>query len=288
MIVKISNNVSLRYFPYFTEDVKFEEGVHKKFMLKCQQVVKNSESVLITNKNNIVPDLKIEYAQEKRRKKVLFSANRQDLIKYTEKYDDIFDIYPMESIDFKPIDFVIDDNYKWVVFTSKRAVEFFLARVKIRYFCDKKIAAIGSKTAEVLKSRGLYMNFVPEKFYSADAAEFLKDKEDVAVISAKKHTHAYDDMENIQVIPVYENVIPKNIYNFDYDIDFDYGLFSAPSTFWHIKEVFGDKIIKRIKNIIAIGETTKDYIESCGYKTDIPEKSTFDDMFLYLKDREKL
>ncbi len=281
MRIGVSNTLPLNYFPYLDTTVKPLKSVNRRFLLKCKTLSQESADVILSGKADKA-DIVFKHNRSKEKTiKVLFSANKEDLIKYISLYDEQMDIYPVDSLEFKGVDFVIDDNYCWVVFTSKRAVDFFLSRVNSRFFCSKKIAAVGQKTSERLKQYGFKMDYVPEDYYAESLIEFLKDKERVLVISPVKYSKAFDELSNIKVMPVYENVIPKTISYYEYkNIVFDFGLFTSPSAFWHIKEAFGGfGFADNIKRIIAIGKTTKSYIESCGFEAQMPDKATIKDMF---------
>ena len=61
------------------------------------------------------------------------------------------------------------EQYTWVIFTSQNGVKLFFEQVKnkqidYRKFADIKFAALGSGTAECLKSYGIYPDFVPSAF----------------------------------------------------------------------------------------------------------------------------
>ena len=287
MIISAAGDLPLSYFPVLTQPVKPDDDVNRKFLLKCETLVKKDEEIILQGDINKASDIVFEYKQKKSANKysVLFSANREDLVRYTSLYDGQLDIYPVDSLEFKPIDFVVDDSCLWVVFTSKRAVDFFLEKINVRFFCSKKIAAVGSKTAEKLNKYGFKMDYVPDEFYGASLIEFLKDKENVLVVAPEKYNKSFDELKNVKIVPVYENVISKNIDYYRYDDRwFDFGLFSSPSAFWHIKEALKSfDFAKRIKKIIAIGKTTKNYIESCGFNAEMPDKATIKDMFEYIK-----
>jgi len=285
MRIGVSNNLPLKYFPYLKDGVKPLKSVNRKFLLKCAALQRKDADIVLSSCFNKA-DISFRYDKKlKNRPKVMFSANREDLIRYISMYDEMLDIYPVDSLDFRGIDFVVDDNCCWVVFVSKRAVDFFFSKVNARFVCSKRIAAVGNKTAERLNRYGFKMDYVPEDFYADSLIEFLKDKERVLVVAPVKYNKAFDELKNIKVLPVYENIIPETISYYEYkNIEFDFGLFTSPSAFWHIKEAFGGfDFAKRIKKIVAIGKTTKNYIESCGFEAHIPQKATIADMFEYIK-----
>lgn len=284
MIIDVSGSLPLKYFPYLNAKVKADKSVNKKFLLKCARPVESKEDVFLTDGTGnadivLHSSVNIDYKAS-----LLFSANREDLICYTEKYDGIFDIYPVDSLKFEPVDFVVEDSCEWVVFTSKRAVDFFFERVNSRFFCFKKIAAVGAMTAKRLVDKGFKMDYVPDEFYGESLIEFLKDKDNVLIISPLKYNKSFDELVNVKVMPVYQNVTSDNIKFYRYDRVFDFGLFTSPSAFWHIKEAFGSfDFARSINRIIAIGKTTKNYIESCGFEAEIPNRATIQDMFEYIE-----
>ncbi len=281
MKVSVDRVLPLKMFPYFNECVWFDEGLDRRFLLKCA-CLDESGAFFITHEKG--GDIEFSCrSKPRKRARVLFSANRDDLIRYTELYDSELEIFPVESMEFRALDFIIENRADWVVFTSKRAVEFFFKKVPVRFLCDKKVAAVGDKTARELMKRGFKLDFVPEEFYGASLVEFLKDKGRLIVITALKYNKIYDELDNVRVVSVYENVIPERIKFFKPEGGFDFGLFSSPSAFWHMKEAFGGyAFATKIDRIVAIGRTTKNYIESCGFSAEMPDRATIEDMFKYV------
>jgi len=281
--ISVSRSFPLKFFPTIENGVWFEDGFDRRFLLKCNSIDENSYDFFLTH--SLEGDIEFSCGDMVKKPRVLFSANKSDLIKYTEIYDSCLDIFPVESMEFRAIDFIIDSKVDWVVFTSKRAVEFFFKRVSVRFMCDKKLAAVGDKTAYALMEKGFRLDYVPEEFYGSSLVDFLKDKGKLLVITAAKYNKIYDELDNVIVVPVYENVIPERIKYFEPKGEFDFGLFSSPSAFWHIKEAFGSyEFAKNIKRLVAIGKTTKSYIESCGFEAEMPEKATIDSIFKYVLD----
>ncbi|WP_022671166.1 uroporphyrinogen-III synthase [Hippea alviniae] len=282
MRVGISKSLPLKLTPVF-DSVWFDNDLDRKYLLKACKIDKENYSAFLTHDVDSA-DISIETKLKPFYKaKVLFSANREDLIRYTQMFDEIFDIHPVYSMKFEGIEFMVESKVDWVVFTSKRAVEFFFKRVGVRYLCDKRMAAIGDKTAQALIEKGFRLDYVPGDFYGEALVEFLKDKGRLLIITAEKYNKIYDELDNVLVVPAYRNVIPEEIGYFKPEGEFDFGLFSSPSAFWHLKEAFGSyDFAKKIKRIIAIGKTTKSYIESCGFEAEIPEKAGIDEMFKYI------
>ncbi|QBK26405.1 uroporphyrinogen-III synthase [Ureibacillus thermophilus] len=77
-------------------------------------------------------------------------------------------------------------NYDWLIFTSQNGVEFFWKKIKRIQFNSTqiscKIAAVGEKTAELLKRYGFNVHFMPS-VYSADT--FIKEFPSVSGSSPK-------------------------------------------------------------------------------------------------------
>ena len=282
MRVGISKGLPLSFVPVF-DSVWFDDELNRKYLLKACKIDKDNYSAFLTHDVNSA-DVSIETKLKPFYKaRVLFSANREDLIRYTQMYDEIFDIHPIYSMKFEDVEFIVENNVDWVVFTSKRAVEFFFRKITVRYLCNRRIAAVGDKTAKALMDKGFKLDYVPGEFYGEALLEFLKDKGRLMIITAEKYNKIYDELDNVLVVPVYRNVIPEEIVYFKPEGEFDFGLFSSPSAFWHIKEAFGSyDFAEKIKRIIAIGKTTKSYIESCGFKAEMPKKAGIDEMFKYI------
>ena len=283
MILKITNNLSLKYFPYLTSRVKFDDGVSKKFILKCKNIVDDYEDIFITNRD-IKADLEFKQRAPKPRIRVLFSANKEDLVEYTQKYDEIFDMCPIVSMGFEPLDFKWRFNETdWIVFTSKRAVDFFLKKAKRDLLCGKKIATVGKKTAEYLFRFGISADFIPDIFDAEHLMESLKNRGNIVVVTAEKYNNIYHIFNNVKVLSVYKNIIPKEAELYKYHGEFNYGLFTSPSAFENTVKIYGGlDIMHRINRFIAIGNTTKKYIQKYGFDAIIPEKFTINEMFRLL------
>jgi uroporphyrinogen III methyltransferase/synthase len=85
-----------------------------------------------------------------------------------------------EPSDWRPVDAALRRlrEFHWLVFTSANGVQMFLSRLRhvgldLRALGSLKIAAIGPKTAEELRARGLAPDLVPPRFQSEHLAEAL-------------------------------------------------------------------------------------------------------------------
>lgn len=79
---------------------------------------------------------------------------------------------------WEPLDRALDrlGEYAWMIFTSANGVEYFFRRLEererdIRELAGLKLAAIGPRTREALKERGLKVDFMPEEFRAERVAE---------------------------------------------------------------------------------------------------------------------
>lgn len=71
------------------------------------------------------------------------------------------------------------DEFDWVIFTSANGVKHFFQRlleleIDIRRMAKARIAAIGSKTAEVLKEKGLLVDVLPKEYKAETLVESLR------------------------------------------------------------------------------------------------------------------
>lgn len=201
-------------------------------------------------------------------------------------------------IRFEPVEIKnpnIIEEYEYLIFTSKNAVKYFFHQIpKI----NKKIIAVGEKTAEYLQKLG-YKDIIIPKTYSAEGVkeyieENIKEFADkkIALIRALE---GMDTLLNsnfkIDVIAVYKTQlnIPENVYEIKLLIEDGkiYAIvFSSPSTFKGFLNIFKEKsasLLKKMK-VVAIGKTTKNFIENQGFKVDImPDKFTFEEIIKKLK-----
>ncbi len=72
-------------------------------------------------------------------------------------------------------------DYDWLIFTSVNAVQFFFDVIPV----DKvkaKIAAVGSKTAELIQEKGLKIDFTPSKFTAKHLAKEIPVKPNESIL----------------------------------------------------------------------------------------------------------
>lgn len=113
--------------------------------------------------------------------------------------------------------------YDWLAFTSPSGVELFFEymrerRMDLRSLFHLKIAVIGSGTGEELEKRGIYADYMPERFYAADLGEGLSERvkagERLLILRAREASPELikplrEKQTEYEDVPLYETVFPK-------------------------------------------------------------------------------
>lgn len=165
----------------------------------------------------------------------------------------------VEPQDWSPADRAIAQlaNYQWAVFTSVNAVDCFMDRLAAhhqdaRAFCDMRVAAVGSKTAERLAERGLVADVVPDEHVAEAVAEELiaagvGKGSQVLLPRAEVAREVLPDAlrangAGVDIVPVYRNVLGSG----DPDVatrllagDVDVVTFTSSSTVTNFVEIMG-------------------------------------------------
>ncbi|NGP45502.1 uroporphyrinogen-III synthase [Bacillaceae bacterium SIJ1] len=84
--------------------------------------------------------------------------------------------YPFEVLRIEAVKHVQWDDlasYDWLIFTSKHGVESVMRQLEPQFVKRKKIACVGSKTAETATEYGLTPIFVPSSYHADALAEEL-------------------------------------------------------------------------------------------------------------------
>lgn len=117
-------------------------------------------------------------------------------------------------INVEPLSFnlnLLDVNYDWLIFSSKKAVEYFKPYLsKLNY---KKIAVIGEKTADYCTSIGLKVSFCPKDYSQEGFLKAFKTHEQSNILlpsSAAARSTLEEGLKqqnyNVQKIDLYEPV----------------------------------------------------------------------------------
>lgn len=241
-------------------------------------------------------------------KKVLITREKKQAKLFAEKisqYGGNSVIVPLLNItckerveDLKAIQSLL--KYKWVFFTSANGVHCFLQLVKknhghLNTLKNIKLAAVGHKTEEALKSHGLTADFIPS-IYNAEhmAKEFLmrfpnenpfllvrgNRSRNVLPEAFSKNGAAFDMVEVYET--VYNKAAAEYLNKALTEHHFDFITFTSPSTV--------DAFIKMQKETIAIekseetvcvciGTTTEQRAKEAGFlRTISPEEFTIEGM----------
>lgn len=180
----------------------------------------------------------------------------------------------------------------WMVFTSQNGVDSFFeifreSGLDLRSLAGCKIAAIGSKTAEALRQKGVHADLMPQGFHSDALAEVLKSQlkgmEKVWYLKARNaDSHLKEALEGhceFEEIPVYENcscrVEAGRIRPME---EYDGVLFTCASSAGRLMEAMGKRW--NPQKIYSIGPKTTAFLRESGV-VDILEaqQSTYKGLF---------
>lgn len=179
------------------------------------------------------------------------------------------------------------NSFNWLVFTSSNGVKIFFEQFRkqkkdIRELYGIKIAAVGSATEEALNSKGLYSEFIPEKYTTEQLLKGMLNNigsdERVLLINSEQSrqelTQGFKENGiNYYEVAVYTTVSNKNVL--ENKLDFlipeiekaDYITFTSPSTVNAFISILGqDKVNKLSSRVICIGPVTQNAAEEKGLK----------------------
>ncbi len=131
----------------------------------------------------------------------------------------------------------IENEYRWLVFTSENGVRFFMDQFvakhgDIRRLAFFSIAAVGSGTARALVEFGVEPDFVPEKATVQDfAREFVQYVELEGVMVIRVRGNLADSTFEDAVVDAGADLIPLNVYEtklYKWPADFKEKLFEYP------------------------------------------------------------
>lgn len=173
----------------------------------------------------------------------------------------------------------------WLIFTSKNGVEEFFKNfaksgLDMRTLAGCKIAAIGRKTADVLKNHGIIADFVPNDFHSdAFITEFkrrLTGKETVWYFKARNaDSHLKEELSSrcqFEEIIIYENcaVEPEGMCGWNIS-DYDGVIFTCASSAERFMRAAGNEFGDC--RVYSIGKKTTAYLKEHGVETVIEAKN---------------
>lgn len=172
-------------------------------------------------------------------------------------------------------------DYEWIIFTSKVAVETFLALMEAEHMNTlPKIAVIGNKTKQVLEEKKLTAAFLPDEFvaetFVAEFREYVKNGTKILIPKgnlARDYIAASLRMGGAVVdeVVIYENYFPAEsrdrLEKMIEKDELDILLFTSSSTVDHFMEVVRAHHLESHLNsclIGCIGPVTEKTIKSYG------------------------
>lgn len=187
-----------------------------------------------------------------------------ETIKYTPIHDDAFD-KALKNI----------EAYKYLILTSRNAVEFFFKRalelgVDFRRFYNIKIASIGQKTMKDIETYGFKADYVSEKYTSDEMIKNVTSKfEKGAKVlyphsdKAKGNIRAALSDYDVDAFEIYKN--SDEAYEKMYLEDKVYDIFFFSSSEAISFNKFYPELMSKAR-IYSIGPYTTKSIEALGYK----------------------
>lgn len=190
-------------------------------------------------------------------------------------------------------------QYDWILFTSQNGVRFFdqllwelFARYDgLSFGAPPKIAAVGQKTARLLKEKGFRVDLVPDAFVGERLIEALGDVRGQRILlpRAKKGRPEIVEMLKergamVDEIALYDTVsadpTPEALTELNKGVDAI--LFTSPSTVKGYLSQVGERPVSNFV-VGCIGEVTRRSAEAHNVTVNIvPEESTMDGLILAL------
>ena len=166
----------------------------------------------------------------------------------------------------------------WLVFTSPVAVELFFEellnqQIDVRTLQDKKIAVIGLKTAEVLKEKGFFVDFMPRETANQEAmlADFCKYLKGLRVFlaQAKGARNVFENGLKERGATCFKHELYETKIKQKYQGRFasfskkDILIFSSPSMLEAFQVHFKDEAKENLA--LAIGPITAQALKKAGF-----------------------
>ncbi len=165
---------------------------------------------------------------------------------------------------------VTQTNYDWIIFTSTNAVRFFFETVSPQDI-SARIAAVGSKTAQLIKDQGLTIDFTPSEFTAKHLANEIPVETNQQILIPRSNL-AKNDVVSILTtrncivdpISIYENTSIKYApaeLTAIFEQSIDYITFTSGST---VASFLDLGIELDTEKIICIGPETAKIAEQGG------------------------
>lgn len=227
-------------------------------------------------------------------KKVLITREESQFYQVKDTFSKYgLEAMPFPVIKFEGVDFEFNKDYfDYLIFTSSNGVEFFHKKYCAK---DKKVIAVGEKTAKSLSELGYTDIIIPSKQSAEGILEYILENKEtfygkrLALIRAVEGVDTLikykPEYTEIVLVAVYRTVInvPQNIEKTKAMLkngEIDFVVFSSPSTIENFLKIFhNDADILKNTNICVMGKTTLKKAQEKGIKaTIVLEKPSFDNM----------
>lgn len=209
-------------------------------------------------------------------------------------------------------------TYDWLIFTSRNGVKYFFSRFfererDIRELVGIKICAIGTKTAQEVKKRGLNVDLVPDEFRAEGLIKAVQEFEGtktrgltgirLLLPRAEKAREIFPEKVRelggeIDVPVTYRTIKPesrgKRLRRFLKEGKITIATFTSAATFHNFREIMGDdaeELLRKV-TIAVIGPVTARAVEKAGLRVDImPGDATIEAMVQaiidWIKEKDK-
>lgn len=193
-------------------------------------------------KNKVCPPIVLVVGEvvKLKRKKILVTGTNPDRFRH------LGEVVHQPLIKIEPLDFEIDGEYDWIVFTSKHGVT---------YFNGKNFCVIGKATLAELERNGYTTKYVPEKETTEGIIDLfkkidIKGKKILLPRSNLADNRLPDILREmgakVDCVIVYNTIMPENVEKLDLD-QFDEIIFTSKSCEDNFREVYGNVPKDKVK-----------------------------------------
>ena len=192
------------------------------------------------------------------------------------------------------------ERYQWLVFTSVNGVRFFFTRLEalgrdVRSLGGIKIGAIGPKTSEEIRARGIRPDLLPEEYRAEALVEaFKKEKVRGCRILLPRAAQAREVLPRalgemgaqVDVVDAYRTIRPSGDKEIVMELlekgEIQMVTFTSSSTVNHFVEIFDkekDQVLERLKRtaVACIGPVTAKTAEEKGFQVSlVPSEYTIE------------
>lgn len=187
---------------------------------------------------------------------------------------------------------LLEDEYDWLVLTSRNAVEHFLPFMESVKF--DRLASIGRKTSESLECHGFTVDFEPPDYSQEGFMAHFAARPDERVLypvseRARPLLYEYLGRKGCTVVRINlyrpvdngpsKETLHARLMEAPYAITF-----SSPSGVRTFMKWFSPEVLDGVV-VAAIGHVTAEALKKYGIDSIQPEKETMEDMILMLEDR---